>query len=85
MVVVIDTPHGPNGDHGGTVAAPIFQRIAEASLRYLGVAPTMNAVPPVLVARHMEPLTSTTSAPVTADACFEARARRGDSVPTSAG
>ena len=31
---------GPNGDHGGTVAAPIFKRIAEAALRYLGVAPT---------------------------------------------
>jgi len=50
MVVVIDTPKGPNGDHGGSVAAPIFQRIAEASLRYLGVAPDVNAVPPVLVA-----------------------------------
>jgi cell division protein FtsI (penicillin-binding protein 3) len=50
MVVVVDTPKGPNGDHGGTVAAPIFQRIAEASLRYLGVAPDVNAVPPVLVA-----------------------------------
>jgi cell division protein FtsI/penicillin-binding protein 2 len=54
MVVVVDTPKGPNGDHGGTVAAPIFQRIAEASLRYIGVAPDVNAVPPVLVARHEE-------------------------------
>jgi len=57
MVVVIDTPKGPNGDHGGTVAAPIFQRIAEASLRYLGVAPDVNAAPPVLVATgHDAPL-----------------------------
>ncbi|HEX7138203.1 MAG TPA: PASTA domain-containing protein, partial [Vicinamibacterales bacterium] len=54
MVVVVDTPKGPNGDHGGTVAAPIFQRIAESSLRYMGVAPDVNAVPPVLVARRAE-------------------------------
>src|SRR5205814_8269001 len=40
MVVVIDSAHGPNGDHGGTVAAPIFKNIAEPALRYLGVPPT---------------------------------------------
>ena len=34
------------------VAAPIFKRIAEASLRHLGIAPTVNPMPPVLVARH---------------------------------
>jgi cell division protein FtsI (penicillin-binding protein 3) len=51
MVVVIDSAKGPNGDHGGAVAAPIFQRIAEASLRYLGIAPDVNAPPPVLIAR----------------------------------
>src|SRR5258708_3448088 len=28
MVVVIDAAKGPNGDHGGTVAAPIFKNIA---------------------------------------------------------
>jgi cell division protein FtsI (penicillin-binding protein 3) len=59
MVVVIDTPKGPNGDHGGTVSAPIFQRIAEASLRYLGVPPDVNAAPPVLVARRDAPEVST--------------------------
>ena len=52
MVVVIDSAKGPNGDHGGAVAAPIFQRIAEASLRYLGIARTVNPEPPVLAARH---------------------------------
>jgi cell division protein FtsI (penicillin-binding protein 3) len=51
IVVVIDSAHGPNGDHGGTVAAPIFKNIAEATLRYLGIAPTINPAPPVLVAR----------------------------------
>jgi len=54
IVVVIDSPKGPNGDHGGAVAAPIFQRIAEASLRYLGVAPNVNPAPPVLVARQQD-------------------------------
>src|SRR6185436_7786674 len=33
---------------------PIFKRIAEASLRYLGVAPTVDPAPPVMIARHVE-------------------------------
>jgi len=53
IVVVIDSPHG-NGYFGGAVAAPIFRRIAEASLRHLGIAPTVNQPPPVLVARHID-------------------------------
>jgi cell division protein FtsI (penicillin-binding protein 3) len=52
IVVVIDSAHGPNGDHGGTVAAPIFRNIAEPALRYLGIPPTINPAPPVLVARQ---------------------------------
>lgn len=48
IVVLIDTPR--NGHYGGAVAAPVFQRIAEASLRHLGIAPTVNPQPPVLVA-----------------------------------
>jgi cell division protein FtsI (penicillin-binding protein 3) len=51
IIVVIDSPHG-NGYYGGTVAAPIFRRIAEASLRHLGVPRTINAPPPVLVTRR---------------------------------
>jgi len=54
IIVVIDSPHGPNQYFGGTVSAPIFQRIAEATLRYLGVGQTINPIPPVLVARHDE-------------------------------
>ena len=38
IIVVIDSPHA-NGYSGGTVAAPIFKRIAEASLRHLGDRP----------------------------------------------
>jgi cell division protein FtsI (penicillin-binding protein 3) len=50
IVVVIDSAKGPNGDHGGTVAAPIFRNIAESALHYLGIPPTLNPPPPVLVA-----------------------------------
>lgn len=49
ILVVIDSPHG-NGYYGGTVAAPVFKRIAEAALTYLGIAPTLNPAPPVVVA-----------------------------------
>jgi cell division protein FtsI (penicillin-binding protein 3) len=54
IVVVIDSPHGPNQYFGGTVSAPIFKRIAESTLRYLGVGQTINPIPPVLVARHAD-------------------------------
>ena len=41
MVVVVEKPHPENGAHtGGAVAAPVFVRIAEDVLRYLGVAPS---------------------------------------------
>jgi cell division protein FtsI (penicillin-binding protein 3) len=63
IVVVIDSPHG-NGYYGGTVAAPVFKRIAEASLRHLGVPPSVNPAPPVLVARHEEPPSSAAPRPV---------------------
>ncbi len=52
ILVVIDTPRGPNPAFGGTVSAPIFRRIAEPALRYLGVAPNVNPALPVLIARH---------------------------------
>ncbi len=51
ILVVIDSPHG-NGYTGGAVSAPVFKRIAEAAVTYLGVGPNLNAPPPVLVARH---------------------------------
>jgi cell division protein FtsI/penicillin-binding protein 2 len=52
ILVVIDSPHGPNPPYGAAVSAPIFVRIADAALRYLGVQPTINPAPPVLVTRH---------------------------------
>ena len=51
IVVVIDSPHRQRV-LGGMVAAPIFKRIAEATLRHLGIGPTINPAPPVLVARR---------------------------------
>ena len=50
IVVVVDSPHAVP-PYGGTVAAPIFQRIADAALRQRGVPPSINAPPPLLVAR----------------------------------
>jgi cell division protein FtsI (penicillin-binding protein 3) len=51
IVVVIDSPHA-GSYYGATVSGPVFKRIAEATLRHLGVGPTLNAPPPVIVARH---------------------------------
>lgn len=53
IIVVIDSPRA-HGYYGGPIAGPVFQRIAEATLRHLGVSPTLNAPPPVLVARRSE-------------------------------
>ena len=46
VLVVIDDVVG----FGGAVAGPVFQRIAEASLRHLGVPPNVDAPSPVLAA-----------------------------------
>lgn len=48
IVVVVDSPHGVP-PYGGTVAAPIFSRIADAALRHGGVAPSVDPAPPILV------------------------------------
>jgi membrane peptidoglycan carboxypeptidase len=52
IIVVIDSPHGPNGYFGGSVSAPVFKRIAESTLRYFGIGPTIDPEPPVLVERR---------------------------------
>jgi stage V sporulation protein D (sporulation-specific penicillin-binding protein) len=49
ILVVIDHPrNGPY--YGGTVAAPVFQKIATAALRYLAVPRSINPIAPVIVA-----------------------------------
>jgi cell division protein FtsI (penicillin-binding protein 3) len=51
IIVVIDSPHA-RGYYGGPIAGPVFQRIAEITLRHLRVPQTLDAAPPVLVARR---------------------------------
>jgi membrane peptidoglycan carboxypeptidase len=68
IVVVIDSPHGKNLYYGGTVAAPIWQRIASAGLRLYGIPPSINPAPPVLVARHEAARRRPASGPTTAPA-----------------
>ncbi|HKY19593.1 MAG TPA: penicillin-binding protein [Vicinamibacterales bacterium] len=53
IIVVIDSPHA-HGYYGGPIAGPVFQRIAEATLRHFGIAQTLDAPPPVLVARRSD-------------------------------
>jgi membrane peptidoglycan carboxypeptidase len=78
ILVVIDSPHG-NGYTGGAVSAPVFKRIAEATMTYLGVGPNLNAPPPVLVARH-DSESSGTITPTAArfDAALKARLKPAD-------
>jgi membrane peptidoglycan carboxypeptidase len=57
ILVVIDTPRvGPA--YGGTIAAPIFKRIAEAALQQVGVAPTIHPAPPIISASNPIPAAS---------------------------
>jgi membrane peptidoglycan carboxypeptidase len=50
ILVVIDTPT-KGKFYGGSVAAPVFKRVAEITLRHLGVPRTVDPEPPVLVPR----------------------------------
>jgi cell division protein FtsI (penicillin-binding protein 3) len=62
IIVVTDSPRVyPNT--GGWVSAPVFKRIAEATLQYLGVPPTINPAPPVLIARNPEGSPEQTAGP----------------------
>jgi cell division protein FtsI (penicillin-binding protein 3) len=68
ILVVVDEPRG--AQYGGTIAAPAFKEIAEATLRYLGVAPsvplrTLGAPQPMLAdfSQPIEPRASAASVP----------------------
>ena len=63
VIVMVDSPR-VGGDTGGVIAAPIFQRIAEASLRQMGVTPTINQPPPVMIARRNQNPVTTAAAPL---------------------
>jgi cell division protein FtsI/penicillin-binding protein 2 len=56
VLVVIDRPRAA-GYYGGTVSGPIFKRVAEAAMQYLGVPPTTD-VAPVAVTHASVPLPS---------------------------
>jgi len=61
ILVVVDEPKG--SQYGGTIAAPAFKEIAEATLRYLGVAPSIPArtidLDAPLLAEFSQPTTPT--------------------------
>ncbi len=63
VIVMVDSPR-VGGDTGGVIAAPIFMRIADASLRKLGVTPTINQPPPVMVARRNDSPVTTAAVPL---------------------
>jgi cell division protein FtsI (penicillin-binding protein 3) len=63
IIVVIDSPHGPNGYFGGQVAAPIFKRIGEALVHRAGIPPTVNPPTPMLVRREAPRRDRTVSGP----------------------
>ena len=55
ILVVLDSPRGQYGHFGGPVSAPIFKRIAEETLRYMGVAPNINPEAPILMVSDQSP------------------------------
>jgi cell division protein FtsI (penicillin-binding protein 3) len=50
IIVVIDSPHA-GGYYAASTAVPIFKRIADATLRYLGIGPLVDAPPSLLAVR----------------------------------
>jgi membrane peptidoglycan carboxypeptidase len=49
IIVVTDSPRAGTY-YGGSVSAPIFKRIAEATMRHLAIPPSLDRAPAVLVA-----------------------------------
>ena len=66
ILVVVDSPSKVSA-YGGTVAAPVFQKIAAAALRHAGVPRTLNPPAPLLIARRdkpQQPVSAPAEAPV---------------------
>jgi cell division protein FtsI (penicillin-binding protein 3) len=80
IVVVVDSPKKVS-PYGGVVAAPIFQRIADAALRLQGVPPSINPAPPVLVARRDEVREQPTAGPIEPPAIVPVAATSGSGEP----
>jgi cell division protein FtsI (penicillin-binding protein 3) len=57
VAVVLDEP--TIGHYGGDLAGPVFRRVAESSLRYLGVTPSSSSAKIVAVKREGDPADAT--------------------------
>ncbi|HEY8089386.1 MAG TPA: penicillin-binding transpeptidase domain-containing protein, partial [Polyangiaceae bacterium] len=57
VAVVLDEP--TIGHYGGDLAGPVFRRVAEASLRYLGVTPSASSAKISAVKREGDPADAT--------------------------
>ena len=84
VLVMVDSPR-VGGDTGGAIAAPIFKRIADASLRRLGVTPTINPVPPVIVARQGEASVAPATGPIVTPAVVALLSNAETGVPDLTG
>jgi cell division protein FtsI (penicillin-binding protein 3) len=62
ITVVLDEPMV--GHYGGALAAPVFRRVAEASLRYLGVAPSQALTRADRARQHAEDGQAAAAGPV---------------------
>ena len=72
LVMVDDVTAG-----GGAVAAPVFRRIAEATLLHLGVPPNVDAPPPILIPAAPPTASRVRLTPVRAQAPLAASAGTG--------
>ena len=70
VLVVVDSPRGPNGHYGGPVSGPIFKRIADAILQQSGVVPTVAPAPSVLVSNEVPKLPARPRSPIDIPATF---------------
>jgi cell division protein FtsI (penicillin-binding protein 3) len=53
IIVVVDSPHS-GSYYAASTAVPIFKRIADGTMRYLGIGPTAPAQPSLVVARRRD-------------------------------
>ena len=84
IVVMVDSPHKVP-PYGGSVSAPIFQKIAAAALRHQAVPQNINPLPPVLVARHSDDASEQTVSTAGTQAPVVTVATRADAFPDLTG
>jgi membrane peptidoglycan carboxypeptidase len=84
VIVVTDSPRAGTY-YGGSVSAPIFKRIAEDALRYLGVPRTVDPAPAVLVTQPETPASAGGSRPQIQATTVVQNPGAADAVPDVAG